>query len=219
MGNIEKLRLMIRSMIQETIMTTHFKDRRYLRLDSPDTDFPGSYPKFRETVDDAINFLWKKVDFDKSLRLAIELKSPQTFTSFDKKKKEFSKGDRIYFLVQHGNELETLIFDRKDKVNLRVDYYIPFNELKNYVVNNNVSYLTAKEIKQILKKPEPKSDQPKELIYVVNGRKWVFDKVGMKFFLRNKKDISFDVYDILDDKIEDVKLNQQQKDEILSYLL
>jgi len=219
MGNIEKLRLMIRSMIQETIMTNHFRDRRFLRLDSSDTDFPGSYPKFRETVDDAINFLWKKVDFDKSLRLAIELKSPQTFTAFDKTKKEFSKGDRIYFLVQHGNELETLVFDRKDKVNLGVDYYIPFNELKNYVVNNNVSYLTAKEIKQILKKPEPESDQPKELIYVVNGRKWVFDKVGMKFFLRNKKDISFDVYDILDDKIEDVKLNQQQKDEILSYLL
>jgi hypothetical protein len=219
MGNIEKLRFLIRSLIQETIMTKHFMDRRFLRLDSSDTDFPGTYPKFRETVDDAINFLWKKVDFDKDLRLAIELKSPQTFTAFDKEKKEFSKGDRIYFLVQHGNELETLVFDRKDKVDLRVDYYVPFVELKNYVVNNNISYLTSKEIKQILKKPVPVSTQPKELIYLVNGKKWVFDKEGSKFFERNKKENSYDVYDILDDKIENVKLTQQQKDEILSYLL
>lgn len=218
MGNIEKLRLMIRSMIQETIMTTHFKDRRYLRLDSPDTDFPGSYPKFKDIVDDAIGFLWKKVDFDKNLRVAIELKTPQIYTAYDKEKNEFSKGDRLYFIVDYGNLLKTLVFTKKDK-DLKVDFYIPFNELKNYVVNNNISYLTAKEIRQIFKKTGPESNQPKELIYVVNGRKWVFDKVGMKFFLRNKKEISYDVYDILEDKIEDVKLTQQQKDEILSYLL
>ena len=218
MGNIEKLRLMIRSMIQETIMTTHFKDRRYLRLDSPDTDFPGSYPKFKDIVDDAIGFLWKKVDFDKKLRVAIELKTPQIYTAYDKEKNEFTKGDRLYFIVDYGNLLKTLVFTKKDK-DLKVDFYIPFNELKNYVVNNNISYLTAKEIRQIFKKTEPESAQPKELIYVVNGKKWVFDKDGSKFFLRNKKEISYDIYDILDDKIEDVKLNQQQKDEILSYLL
>jgi len=79
--------------------------------------------------------------------------------------------------------------------------------------------LTSKEIKQILKKPVPVSTQPKELIYLVNGKKWVFDKEGSKFFERNKKENSYDVYDILDDKIENVKLTQQQKDEILSYLL
>lgn len=218
MGNIEKLRLMIRSMIQETIMTTHFKDRRYLRLDSPDTDFPGSYPKFKDIVDDAIGFLWKKVDFDKNLRVAIELKTPQIYTAYDKEKNEFSKGDRLYFIVDYGNLLKTLVFTKKDK-DLKVDFYIPFNELKNYVVNNNISYLTAKEIKQIFKKTGPESTQPKELIYLVNGKKWVFDKERSKFFLRNKKEISYDVYDILEDKIEDVKLTQQQKDEILSYLL
>ena len=218
MGNIEKLRLMIRSMIQETIMTKHFKDRRYLRLDSPDTDFPGSYPKFKDIVDDAIGFLWKKVDFDKNLRVAIELKTPQIYKAYDKEKNKFSKGDRLCFIVDYGNLLKTLVFTKKDE-DLKVDFYIPFNELKNYVVNNNISYLTAKEIRQIFKKTGPESNQPKELIYVVNGRKWVFDKEGMKFFLRNKKEISYDVYDILEDKIEDVKLTQQQKDEILSYLL
>jgi hypothetical protein len=219
MENFNSLRKIIRSLIQEAIMTNHFRQRRDMRLDSSDSDFPGNYPKFKDTVFDAIDFLEKKVDFDKSLRVAIWLRCPQIYTAIDRRKNEKSTGSRLYFIVNVGNELETVIFEKPEKMNLNVNYYVPFEDLKNYVIDNNKSYLVDKDLRAILNKNQPVEIKPAELIYKVDGKKWVFDKEKQTLFLRNDPKKSYNVYDILDDKIEGVTLSQDQKDEILGFLI
>jgi hypothetical protein len=219
MENFNSLRKIIRSLIQEAIMTNHFRQRRDMRLDSSDSDFPGNYPKFKDTVFDAIDFLEKKVDFDKSLRVAIWIKCPQIYTAIDRRKNEKSAGSRLYFIVNVGNELETVIFEKPEKMNLNVNYYVPFEDLKNYVIDNNKSYLSDKDLRAILNKNQPVEIKPAELIYKVDGKKWVFDKEKQTLFLRNDPKKSYNVYDILDDKIEGVTLSQDQKDEILGFLI
>lgn len=219
MENINKLRIVIRSLIKEAIMTNHFRQRKDMRLDSEDSNFPGHFPNFKKTVFDAIDFLEKKVDFEKDLSLAIWLRCPQVFTAYDREKDQKSTGNRLYFIVQDGNELTTLLFENPErKRDLSTDYFVPFLDLQDYVLTNNKSYLTDKDIKRILNKKKP-DDKPAELIYNVNGRKWVFDKEKESFFLRNDPKKTYSVYDILDDKIEGVNLSQTQKDEILGYLI
>jgi hypothetical protein len=190
-----------------------------MRLDSTDTDFPGDYPNFKETVYDTIDFLEKKVDFDKSLTLGIWLRCPQTYTAYDRRKNEKSVGSRLYFVINIGNELETLMFEKPERMRLTVEYYVPFEDLKKYVIDNNKSYLIDKDIRAILNKNKPVVVKPAELIYNVNAKKWVFDKEKQTFFLRNDPKKSYNVYDILDDKIEGVILSPEQKDEILGYLI
>ena len=219
MENINKLRIVIRSLIKEAIMTNHFRQRRDMRLDSTDTDFPGDYPNFKQTVYDAIDFLEKKVDFDKSLTLGIWLRCPQTYTAIDRRKNEKSVGSRLYFVINIGNELETLMFEKPERMRLTVEYYVPFEDLKKYVIDNNKPYLVDKDIRAILNKNKPVVVKPAELIYNVNAKKWVFDKEKQTFFLRNDPKKSYNVYDILDDKIEGVTLSPEQKDEILGYLI
>jgi hypothetical protein len=219
MENINKLRIVIRSLIKEAIMSNHFRQRRDMRLDSSDSDFPGYYPNFKQTVDDAIDFLQKKVDFDKSLTIGIWLRCPQTYTAYDRIKNEKSAGSRLYLVINIGNVLDTLIFEKPEKTPLAVKYYVAFEDLKNYVIDNNKSYLVEKDIKSILNKKKPVVVKPAELIYNVNAKKWVFDKEKQTFFLRNDPKKSYNVYDILDDKIEGVILSPEQKDEILGYLI
>jgi hypothetical protein len=220
MENINKLRIVIRSLIKEAIMTNHFRERKDMRLDSEDSDFPGHFPNFKKNVFDAIDFLEKKVDFEKDLSLAIWLRCPQVFTAYDKQKNEKSVGNRLYFIVRNGNELTTLLFENPErKRDLSTDYYVPFFDLQDYVLTNNKSYLTDKDIKRILNKNKPVVVKPAELIYNVNAKKWVFDKEKETFFLRNDPKKIYNVYDILDNKIDGVILSQEQKDEILSFLI
>jgi hypothetical protein len=75
------------------------------------------------------------------------------------------------------------------------------------------------DIRAILNKNKPVVVKPAELIYNVNAKKWVFDKEKETFFLRKDPKKSYRVYDIMDDKIEGVTLSQEQKDEILGYLI
>ena len=219
MENFNSLRKIIRSLIQEAIMTNHFRQRRDMRLDSPDTDFPGNYPNFKKTVFDAIDFLEKKVDFDKKMSLGIWLRCPQTYTALNRQKNEKSVGSRLYFVINYGNELETVMFEKPERMRLNVDYYVPFLDLQNYVLTNEKSYLVDKDIRAILNKNQPVEDKPAELIYKVDGKKWVFDKEKQTLFLRNDPKKSFNIYDVLDDKVEGVSLSQEQKDEILGYLI
>ena len=79
--------------------------------------------------------------------------------------------------------------------------------------------MVDKDIRALLNKNKPVEAKPAELIYKVDGKKWVFDKEKQTFFLRNDPKKSYNVYDILDDKIEGVTLSPEQKDEILGYLI
>ena len=222
MLNTSKLRLMIRSLIQEAIETQHFRDRIDLRLLGPDTDFPGMYPTFKKIVFDAIEFLKNDVNFDEKLMLGIWLRCPQVYTAVDKEASKKtgesmkSTGSRLYFVLTKNNTLATLMFEKPERHRLEVDYYVPFEDLKKYVLDNNKNFLTKEDIKIIV------GDVPKEseeIIIKINGRKWLLDTEKEVLILRNDPSKFYNIYEILEDKIEGITLSQEQKDEILGYLI
>lgn len=221
MNNVNTLRKLIRSLIQEINTTNHFEARVKMRLDGPNetTDFPGAFPKFKDRVMNVIDFLKNKINFDDEVKAAIYLKCPQYYKALDSTKfGEYTHGNQIMFIIRE-NTILTMFFDRSR--NLRKDYghVIPFEKLEKYSIENNINFFTEKEIKKMFQPTTVSVEKPKEIIFIIDGKKWVFDRKEEKLYNRNNPKNSFNIYDVLDDKIENVKLKQREKDEILSYLL
>ena len=221
MSNVNNLRKLIRSLIQEIESSAHFDQRTKMRLDGPNeiTDFPGAFPKFKDRVMYAIDFLKNKINFDDEIVAAIWLKCPQFYKANDVTKfGEYTIGNQIVFIVRK-NILITMFFDRSRNFRKDLGHVIPFDKLEKYSIENNINFFTEKEIEKMLKPATIAVEKPKELIFNIDGKKWVFDKDKEILYYRNDPKKFYNVYDVLDDKIENMSLKQREKDEILSYLL
>lgn len=226
MSNNFQLRKIIRNLINEVLLTPHFKERVDLRLDGPSdtTDFPGRYPQFKKTIYDVIDFLEKKVDFEDDIKAGIWVSCPQMYISktpsnYAENWRNYSKGDRLYFILQYGNELHTVLFEKSTNKRLGDGYIIPFEKLKKYVEDNNKNLITHKDIKIILKPEVKQIEKPIEYIYNIGGKKYGIDLDKHTIYVKNKPSLSYDIYSVLDDKVPELKLDDKVKDEIMTLVL
>lgn len=226
MSNNFQLRKIIRNLINEVLLTRHFKERADWRLDGPSdtTDFPGKYPHFKKTIYDAIDFLEKKVDFEDDIKAGIWISCPQMYktkrpSGSADSWKDYVEGDRIYFILQYGNELHTVVFEKSTKKRLGDGYIIPFEKLRKYVEENNKKLLSHKDIKIILKPEVKQVEKPIEYVYNIGGKKYGIDLEKNTIYVKNKPSVSYDVFSVLDDKVPELKLDDKVKDEIMTLIL
>lgn len=216
----EHIKLIIKEMEQER---PHFPERRYQRLNSNLTDFPGDYPQFAVEVEKAIDFLIHKVFVKSQYNFAIYIKCPQVYTAknIDVFKRP-SKGNVIWINCK-GNLLLTIFFDyigRSNEDN-RSDFRISFDQLKNYIVTNNKYVLTDSDMKE-LKKFDPSYKKPvekeesNEILMLINGTKYLFDPEKGLIYKKNDPKKVYDAYKLIGDEYPDFMIDDNQKEVILT---
>lgn len=218
----EHIRLIFKEMEQSL---PHFPDRRFQRLHSTLTDFPGKYEWFGEEVTNAIDFLIRKLTIKSRYSMAVFIKCPQVYRA---KNVDVSKGTsigNILYIICKGNVLTTLFFDDMNRTNQQneVDFKISFKDLKKYIEENNKFILDDQDMRNLSnlnKKPKPQQvEEPKEFIYVINGKKYGVDVKKNSIYVKNKPSLNYNLFDVLDDKIPEIKLNDELKDDLLSKVI
>lgn len=209
----------IKLVLTEMFADRHFLDRVNLRLKSQYTNFTDESPEFQEKVFESIDFLVEKV-LIKNVDLGIYIKCPKTYTAYDPQEKKFSKGNVIW-MVTFDNHLTSIFFDYSN-YNSKRDYNIDFDRLKNYIVTSNKYVLDEKDFKKIFspKKEESKKEENvEEIVLTINGVKYVLNYKKGIFYPKNKPQKIYDPFDVVDDKVPEIKLDDQTKEKIMDLII
>lgn len=53
---------------------------------------------------------------------------------------------------------------------------------------------------------------------MINGVRWIVDKKSEKILKKNNQSVSYDVWNVLDDKVEGLSVPEIVKDQIINYI-
>ena len=223
---MERLRQIIKEHIKMLFLEMverpdrHFSDRVFQRLMGPYTDFPGPFEGFEKQVFDNIEFL-KKLTIkygDYPPRIQITMKAPMVYTAT---KPEVNSGDRLWFIAI-GNELQTFFLSRNDYkpggvVSLRID----MDKLKDYIKKKGENVLDMNDIRILNQKQiQPKTSiRQDEKMVIINGTKFIVDPENEIVYKKNDPKVKYNVWDVIEGKIENLSIEDKSKDKILDYLL
>lgn len=196
----------------------HFSKRAYDRLDSPNTDFPGKYEGFGDEVRKNIKFL-RDLDVTFNGKVDIFMQAPQVYTYKDPETGKKSSGDVIWFFASN-NELDSLVFADKSRVSGLATLTIDIDKLKSYIAQKGEMVLDEKDLRKLTSKPtEIKPPKPKQNIVMIGGTAYVVDVDNGTIYKKNNPKVTFDVWDVVDGKEEELAIDNKVKDEILAYLV
>lgn len=227
MNNIRKLiretleRLM--SEMEENI--PHFRERVYDRLESDDTTFRNEKKNIKDIVFDNLKFL-KKVNIETQDSIGFLIfKGPNRYIyhrELPNGKIEHSEGSFIWAVVR-GNYLETLVFGDPNYKPQNTNIILYVDKLIDYIENeNNGNFnITEKDIRKLLmpKQAQKTEQKPQDEIINIKGVKWLLDKKQEVLIKKNNPTVKVNVWDVLEDKIEDMIIDDKTKEEIMSFLI
>jgi hypothetical protein len=219
-----KLRKLIREQIEKIYQEMverpdqHFAKREYERLYGPNTNFPGNYPKYKTKVEEYIQFLRNlKVTADDAV-LSFYINSPQVYTYTDPSTNRDSSSNMIW-IFGTGNELDSIMFKKKYEVG-RSDLEISLEKLKQYIDAKGEMTLDYKDISKLKNFGKPVNPpKEKQNIVKIKDTPYIVDSTEEKIFKKNNPKLSYPVWDVVDNKIEELPVDEKTKDEILSYLI
>ncbi len=216
----------IRKIIRETLEkffemyeTGHFKDRTYDRLESEYTTFKDEVEDVKQKVYDAINFL-RKVNINTQDNIGIILLRGNKKYLYKRDNEEPSEGQYVWAVVR-GNELETIVFGDKNYKPRNTQIHLKIEQLYEYVNDTGKTELAEKDIRKILlgSKSQQKTEPiEKEVVFMINGVRWIVDKKSEKILKKNNQSVSYDVWNVLDDKVEGLSVPVIVKDQIINYI-
>ena len=200
----------------------HFGDRVYDRLDSDDTTFKDEKQSIKDAVYKNIEFL-RKLNLKSNANVGfLVMKSPNKYVYHrvtPEGKIEHSEGKFIW-AVARFDELETIVFGDASYVPKNTQIHLVVDQVRDYVYNKKGGdmTITAKDIRSMLA-PIAKPEAEKGIIINMLGTKWVLDPANETFYKKNKPSEIVSVWDVLDNKIEGVAIDEEIKDAILSNLM
>ena len=227
----------IRKLIRETLEIVmsemeeakpHFQDRIEDRLDSEYTTFSQEKQVIRDIVFDNIKFL-KKVNIDTQDNIGILVfKGPNKYISkktTPEGKIEYSEGNFVWVIVR-GGVLETVILSDFSYRPKNTQIHLTVDRIRDYIENeNNGNFnLTKKDLNKLIskdvnKKPVEKEKNEDEFALNIGGVNYIVDSKSETIFKKNKPQQKFDIYNALEDKVEDIKLSDEEKDKVMSFLI
>lgn len=228
---MNQIRQIIRESLErlylEVVVRPHFKERVYDRLESDSTTFKDEKLVVKDIVFNNIKFL-EEVNIDTLDNIAFLLiKGPNKYVyhrEIPGKATEHSEGPYVWAITR-GNFLETVVFGDAGYVPKNTQIQLTVDRLRNFIYdeNNGKMTLTKHDIEKLTTPSHKKtqSSEPKKQEIVINilGTKWVLDPKNETMFKKNKPSDSVSVWDLLDDKIENLTIDQDTKDEIMSHLM
>jgi len=200
----------------------HFGDRVYDRLDSDDTTFKDEKQPIKDAVYKNIEFL-RKLNLKSNANVGfLVMKSPNKYVYHrvtPESKIEHSEGKFIW-AVARFDELETIVFGDASYVPKNTQIHLVVDQVRDYVYNKKGGdmTITAKDIRSMLA-PTAKPEAEKGIIINMLGTKWVLDPANETFYKKNKPSEIVSVWDVLDNKIEGVEIDEETKDAILANLM
>lgn len=226
--NLRKIiRESIESVLEMKEKAGHFKERIYDRLLGDYTTFKNADDKTKKIVFDDIEYL-RKVEFDPKnkkihyLGLFTEVPNVYVYHNPTQHTKdgdpEHSEGKYIWYIVR-GDMLDTLVFGHRGYKPKETEYFISVDDLRKYLDSKGRMTITDSDIRNLA---SPETDNtPKEKDFEVNidGVKWALDKNTEELYKKNKSAIRYNVWDLLDDKVEEFILPDNVKSQIENQLL
>lgn len=223
MNQIRKIiREAIERLFAEMDEKDHFGDRVYDRLESDDTTFKNEKQPIKDVVFKNIQFL-RDLNLQSNANVGfLVMRSPNKYIYHRitiEGKIEHSEGKFIW-AVARFDELETIVFGDASYTPKNTQIHLTVDQVRDYVFNKKGGdmTITAKDIRR-MQTPEAQPEAPKSIIINMLGTKWVLDPAKEIFFKKNKPSETISVWDVLDDKIEGVAIDQEIKDVILSNLM
>jgi hypothetical protein len=220
----------IRKIIRETLERLyaemaekdHFQDRIVDRLESDDTTFIDEKQSIKDVVFRNIKFL-RDLKFDSNANVGfLVMRSPNKYVYHrvtPEGKIEHSEGKFIW-AVARFDELETIVFGDASYVPKNTQIHLTVDQVRDYVFNEKGGdmTITAKDIRR-MQTPVAQPEAPKGIVVNILGTKWSLDPAKEILFKKNKPSETISVWDVLEDKIEGVVIDQETKDAILSSLM
>lgn len=228
---IMNLRKIIRESIESVLemreKITHFQDRIDDRLLGDYTTFTSADPETKKIVFDDIAYL-RSIDFDekntKTYNIGMFTEVPDVYvyhnpTQLDKHgKPEHSEGKFIWYIVR-GDELDTVVLGHRGYKPKDTQYFIEVSELKKYLDSKGRRKITDSDIR-FLTSPEVNiTPKIKDLEINIDGVKWALDKEKQELYKKNKPNIRYDVWDVLDNKVVDFQLSDLARETLENELL
>jgi hypothetical protein len=222
------IRESIESVLEMREKITHFQDRIDDRLLGDYTTFTSADDKTKKIVFDDIAYL-RNIDFDEKNKRIYNLgfftEVPNVYvyhnpTKLDKKtgRPEHSEGKYIWYIVR-GNELDTVVLGHRGYRPADTQYFIEVSELKKYLDSKGRRKITDSDIR-VLTAPDIEIIQRiKDFVVTIDGVKWALDKNTQELYKKNKPSTRYNAWDVLDDKIVDVKLSDSAREALENELL
>ncbi len=203
----------------------HFRERVFDRFQSDKTTFRDERKEIKDIVMGNIDFL-RKVNIDTQDNIGFLLiKGPNKYVyhrELPNGEIEHSEGVFVWAVVR-GNSLETVVFGDAAYKPKNTQIQLTVDKLRDYIYNENGGNfnITEKDIRKILtpKKAQNAEQKPKDIIINVKGVKWVLDPKQELLIKKNNPSIKVNVWDILEDKTEEMIIDEPTKEEIMSYLI
>lgn len=226
--NLRKIiRESIESVLEIKEKAGHFKERIYDRLLGDYTTFKNADDKTKKIVFNDIEYL-RKVDFDpknkKTYNLGFFTEVPNVYvydnpTQLTKDGEiEHSEGKYIWYIVR-GDMLDTLVFGHRGYKPRETEYYINVGELRDYLDSKGRMTITDSDIRNLTSPEVDTTPKEKDFEVNIDGVKWALDKNTEELYKKNKPGIRYNVWDLLDDKVEEFILPDNVKSKIEDQLL
>jgi hypothetical protein len=200
---LNEIRQYVKQCLIEASISKHFNDRIGDRLEGDFTNFKDiASQREKDLIKNNIQTL-KAINFGQENVLIQLLKSDKVFlykkTNMDGTI-EASTGNYVYALMK-GNELDTIVFGKNTYMPPNMHYKIVADRIPSFI--NNVKRgdfnIDRKDLERMNKgdygdkaiKNVP--EKPLEIVYNINGVKWVLDKENELLKQKNKPEISFSI--------------------------
>jgi hypothetical protein len=226
--NLRKIiRESIESVLEMREKITHFQDRIDDRLLGDYTTFTSADPETKKIVFDDIAYL-RSVEFDekntRTYNLGFFTEAPNVYvyhnpTQLTKDGEiEHSEGKFIWYIVR-GNMLDTVVFGHRGYQPRETDYRIEVSELRKYLDSKGRKTITDSDIRVLTTPRAEVKQRVKDLEVNIDGVKWSLDKDKQELYKKNKPNIRYDVWDVLDNKIVDFEISDSARETLENELL
>jgi len=227
---MKSLRQIIRESLENLFLEMkenipHFRERIDDRFLSDDTTFKDEKKELKDIVMDNISFL-KKVNIDTQDNIGfLLLKGPNKYVyhrELPGGKIEHSEGPFVWAVVR-GNSLETVVFGDASYKPKNTQIHLTVDRLRDYIYNENKGNfnLTEKDLRKLTapRQVQKTEQKPQEIIINIRGVKWILDPKGEVIFKKNNPAVQINVWDVLEDKAEEMIIDDPTKEEIMSFLI
>lgn len=226
--NLRKIiRESIESVLEMKEKVGHFKERIYDRLLGDYTTFKFADDQTKKIVFDDIEYL-RNVEFDKNNKKTYDLglfsEVPKVYVYHNPTQltkdgdPEHSEGKYIWYIVR-GDMLDTLVFGHSNYKPRQTEYFISVDKLRKYLDSRGRMTITDSDIRNLTSPEVDNTPKEKDFEINIDGVKWALDKNTEELYKKNKPEIRYNVWDLMDDKIEDFQLSNKAKEVLENQIL
>lgn len=213
---MEKIRFIIRQILNEAMKTKHFIERAYDRLKSDKTNFPQEKEEIQKIVFNNIDFL-STVNFPGQDNVGILIfkgSNKYIYHNVVDSKVEHSEGSFVWAVVR-GNDMETIVFGDFAYKPKNTQIHLNIDRLRQYIEEDKGGdrNLTEKDLVRLVKPAGPKpvqTEKPEQIIVNIGGVRWVVDIAKEQLYQKNKPTQTMNIWDALD-KMEPAQAEELMK--------